>query len=161
VLPSSLSPQPATSSPHCAHRQVEVSRAESEVVSVTGTYNAQLSPSLPTDGLPPVVDTIRIVWPINPYGSLSKGETPLGFVMDFFLLDAGNHSIGDLNLPDMPVAGSSSMPVHFRVPLGAWHVHLHSGAGCLWCLPWRCSSRRTQSVVFFAPASVDASRVNE
>jgi hypothetical protein len=99
--------------------QVEVTRTVADAVSVTGSNNAQLSSSLPTDSLPPVVDTIRTVWPINPYGSLNKGEVPLGSVMEFSMLDAGNHSIGDLNLPDMPVAGSSSMPVHFRVPLGA------------------------------------------
>ena len=99
--------------------QVEVTRAVADAVSGTSSRNAQLSPSLPTDSLPPVVDTMRTVWPINPYGGLSKGEVPLGSVIEFSLLDAGNHSIGDLNLPDMPVTGSSSMPVHFRVPLGA------------------------------------------
>ena len=99
--------------------QVEVTRAVADAVSGASSRNAQLSPSLPTDSLPPVVDTMRTVWPINPYGGLSKGEVPLGSVMEFSMLDAGNHSIGDLNLPDMPVAGSNSMPVHFRVPLGA------------------------------------------
>jgi hypothetical protein len=82
--------------------------------------SAHLSPMLPFDALPAVVDVMRTVWPINLHGSAAPGESPLGSVTDVSLLDASNHTRGDLPLPPSPVNASfpgGSLPVHFLVPV--------------------------------------------
>ena len=97
--------------------------------------SAHLSPTLPLDELPAVVDVMRTVWPINLHGSADPGENPLGSVTDVFLMDASNHSHGDLSLPPSPVNASfpgGSLPVHFLVPVerGECLRVLPAGAAC-------------------------------
>ncbi len=103
--------------------QVEVARMPARALSAGSGHDAtsaHLSPMLPFDALPAVVDVMRTVWPINLHGSAAPGENPLGSVMDVSLLDASNHARGDLPLPPSPVNASfpgGSLPVHFLVPV--------------------------------------------
>jgi hypothetical protein len=85
--------------------------------------SAHLSPGLPLGAFPAVVDVMRTVWPINLHGSADPGVEPLGSVTDVSLMDASNHSRGDLPLPLVSADGSAggpnggSLPVHFLVPV--------------------------------------------
>jgi hypothetical protein len=127
--------------------QVEVARSAAESVGLALTQDMQLSPYLDTQDLPSVVDTLRTVWPINPYGPMrtdaspqpeaANAPAPMGSVVEISVLDAGNHTRGDLSLPGIvPVAAGggsaaagSSMPVHFRIPLGTWSMGSSWGWG--------------------------------
>jgi len=83
------------------------------------TSDVQLSPYLNTSTLPPIVDTMRTTWPVNPFGALPGDSAALGAVMEFSLLSPGTGA--GLRLPNVSAA-SNSMPVHFRIPVGEWAV---------------------------------------
>ncbi len=92
--------------------QVEVGRcARVDLVAVTngaanGTTGAAnltasstvaevfLSPQLATESLPALIDTVKTLWPMNPYGPLPPKETRVGGVLEFSLRDSGTWLLG-------------------------------------------------------------------
>ncbi len=106
------------------YRQLEVSRSTrgSLVSGPRGglSSDVQLSPYLDTASLPAVVDTMRTTWPVNPFGALPSDSTALGSVLEFSLLSSGAVVGGPRQPVQLPnvTAGSDSLPVHFRIPVG-------------------------------------------
>jgi hypothetical protein len=79
----------------------------------TKQQDVQLAPDLRTVRLPPVVDTQRVEWPVNPFGALPSGESGAGSVVEISVVDAAS----GVSVPLQSVTGSA-MPVYFRIPLG-------------------------------------------
>ena len=97
--------------------QLEVSRSPRDGMSTSraSSSDVQLSSHLATAGLPSVVDSLRTLWPINPYDPLPADSSATGAVMEFSLLDPSTGT--RVPLPNVTGA-SNSMPVHFRIPVG-------------------------------------------
>jgi hypothetical protein len=97
--------------------QLEVSRSPRDGLSTSRSPSSdvQLSSQLATAGLPSVVDSLRTLWPINPYDPLPVDSSASGAVMEFSLLDPSTRA--RVPLPNVTGA-SNSMPVHFRIPVG-------------------------------------------
>jgi hypothetical protein len=110
--------------------QVEVARSLRDGLAITqqiggrstGNDDVTLSSSLPTVGLPVVVDTMKTVWPRNPFERLPGSELGLGGVLEFTMRDGASGS--EVPLPVTPpstgtaLASVRMMPVHFLVPVG-------------------------------------------
>jgi hypothetical protein len=101
----------------CLLFQLEVSRSPRDGLSTSRSPSSdvQLSSHLATAGLPSVVDSLRTLWPINPYDPLPADSSATGAVMEFSLLDPSTGT--RVPLPNVTGA-SNSMPVHFRIPVG-------------------------------------------
>ena len=91
----------------------------------TWSDDVTLSSSLPTVGLPTVVDTMKTVWPRNPFEALPGSELGLGGVLEFTMRDGATGTEVSLPATSPPPAGvvpatapGQMMSVHFLVPVG-------------------------------------------
>ena len=74
-----------------------------------------LSPALSPQGLPTVVDSVKTVWPRNPFDPLPPGEGSVGGVLEYTLRDGASGAV--VGLP--PVTSSTAgLPMHFLVAIG-------------------------------------------
>jgi hypothetical protein len=74
-----------------------------------------LSPALSSRSLPSVVDSVKMVWPRNPFDPLPLGESGVGGVLEFTLRDGANGAVVGLPPVTSPAAG---LPLHFLVAIG-------------------------------------------
>ena len=96
-----------------------------------------LSPALSPQGLPTVVDSVKTVWPRNPFDPLPPGEGSVGGVLEYTLRDGASGAV--VSLP--PVTPSTAgLPMHFLVAIGKLVARphessprLHTGHACERC----------------------------
>ena len=96
-----------------------------------------LSPALSPQGLPTVVDSVKTVWPRNPFDPLPPGEGSVGGVLEYTLRDGASGAV--VGLP--PVTSSTAgLPMHFLVAIGKLEARphessprLHTGHACERC----------------------------
>jgi hypothetical protein len=109
--------------------QVVVARQLRSGVTASSAGDVALSTTLPTTGLPSVVDTVTTKWSRNPFDALPSGEASMGAVLEFTMRSGTSGAV--VPLPTLPVGGSApngtaggpvAMPVHFRIAVGAWAV---------------------------------------
>ena len=74
-----------------------------------------LSPALSSRSLPSVVDSVKMVWPRNPFDPLPPGESGVGGVLEYTLRDGANGAVVGLPPVTSPAAG---LPLHFLVAIG-------------------------------------------
>ena len=80
------------------------------------TAAVTLSPTLSTQRLPTVVDSVTTQWARSPFGELPQGGSWVSGVLEFSLREGGTGA--EVPLPPLRVTGGPVMPVHFRVGLG-------------------------------------------
>jgi hypothetical protein len=84
-----------------------------------------LSPALSPQGLPTVVDSVKTVWPRNPFDPLPPGEGCVGGVLEYTLRDGASGAV--VGLP--PVTSSTAgLPMHFLVAIGKLVARPHESS---------------------------------